>query len=196
MKKLIGVLVLGLMLSMAVHADQFDDALEVYSKGNYQQAYQLFLPIAQKGNADSQYWVGLMYESGQGVRQDYKQAIYWYRISARNGNKDAQSLLAHFYYYGRHILQDYKQAFYWNKRAAEQGKISAQISLAEMYEEGKGAPKDNLRAHMWFNLAAANGYSDASKSRDDLAEIMTTSQIEKAQELARECQARNYKICD
>ncbi|MFT7228661.1 MAG: TPR repeat protein [Methylophilaceae bacterium] len=67
MKKLIGVLVLGLMLSMAVHADQFDDALEVYSKGSYKQAYKSFLLLAKQGDVRAQESLGDMYRKGIGV---------------------------------------------------------------------------------------------------------------------------------
>lgn len=67
MKVIIAILGYVLMLSMAVHANQLDDAEEVYVKGNYQRAYQLFLPITKRGSSDAQHIIGLMYESGHGV---------------------------------------------------------------------------------------------------------------------------------
>jgi hypothetical protein len=48
---------------------------------------------------------------------------------------------------------------------------------------------------MWWNIAASSGYEDASETRGIVAEMMTPSQIEKAQDLARECVAKNYKGC-
>jgi len=44
---------------------------------------------------------------------------------------------------------------------------------------------------MWFNIAAANGDSDAVKNRDIIAKKMTLSQIEKAQDMAREWIAKH-----
>jgi hypothetical protein len=44
---------------------------------------------------------------------------------------------------------------------------------------------------MWMNLAAANGQVWSSERRDTIAAKMTPSQIEKAQVLAREFQAKN-----
>jgi len=38
---------------------------------------------------------------------------------------------------------------------------------------------------MWFNLSASNGNKDAVITRDVVEEKMTPSQIEKAQEMAR-----------
>ena len=53
----------------------------------------------------------------------------------------------------------------------------------------------SLDAHMWYNISAANGDKDAQKNRDIVAKRMTPSQIEKAQELARQCVRKKYKGC-
>lgn len=56
-----------------------------------------------------------------------------------------------------------------------------------MYEYGEGVPQDYVQAHMWYNLAAAaSGDAKYDKSRDSLAEKMTSPQIVEAQRLARE----------
>ena len=38
---------------------------------------------------------------------------------------------------------------------------------------------------MWWNLSGSNGYKDAVKNRNIVEKKMTPSQIEKAQEMAR-----------
>jgi uncharacterized protein len=48
---------------------------------------------------------------------------------------------------------------------------------------------------MWWNIAASSGFVNADKNRDIVASIMTASQLEKAQDLARECVKKNYKGC-
>ena len=83
----------------------------------------------------------------------------------------------------------------WYKPAAEQGDAIAQSNLGVMYEEGKGVPQDYVRAHMWFSIAVISGDKTASKSRDIVAKKMTPSQIEEAQNLARECIRKKYKGC-
>jgi TPR repeat protein len=55
-----------------------------------------------------------------------------------------------------------------------------------MYHRGDGVPQDYVQAHMWANLAAAQGNEDARGARDVIAFMMTPSQIEEAQRLARE----------
>ena len=78
---------------------------------------------------------------------------------------------------------------------AEQGDANAQYNLGAMYGNGQGVPQDYVRAHMWFNIAALSGNKNAVKYRDIVAKRMTPSQLEKAQDLARECVRKKYKGC-
>jgi hypothetical protein len=50
-------------------------------------------------------------------------------------------------------------------------------------------------AHMWGNIASSNGNENGGKLRDTVAKQMTPSQLEKAQDLARECVRKKYKGC-
>ena len=78
---------------------------------------------------------------------------------------------------------------------AEEGSAKAQYKLALMYEKGEGFLQDFVYAHMWANLSVTNGYTDAKSLRDELANKMTPSQMEKAQDLARKCLKKNYQGC-
>jgi SOS response regulatory protein OraA/RecX len=64
-----------------------------------------------------------------------------------------------------------------------------------MFFNGQGVLQDSVYAHMWINIASANGYKTGAKSRDIISKQMTPSQIEKAQELARQCIKKEYKDC-
>ena len=64
LKKMI-VALLSLGLAQAVLAD---DVLD----------FKKTLQAAEQGNAQAQYNLGVMYEQGQGVRQDDAQAVQWY----------------------------------------------------------------------------------------------------------------------
>ena len=87
---------------------------------------------------------------------------------------------------GQGVLQDYKQAVKWYRKAAEQNNASAQYNLALMYVKGVGVPKDYVMAHMYWNIAAVSGAKDAIKNRGLIKKEMTATQIEKAQDLARD----------
>ena len=86
---------------------------------------------------------------------------------------------------GQGVPQDYKEAVKWYRLSAEQGDAVAQFNLGFMYGKGLGVPQDYVSAHMWWNLSGSNGYKDAVTNRNIVEKKMTPSQIEKAQELAR-----------
>ena len=115
--------------------------------------------------------------------------------AGRARDVSAQFGLGHMYDGGQGVLQDYKEAVKWYRLAAEQGHANAQANFGVMYHYGYGVPRDYSRAHMWFNLASAAGEATATADRDIIAKKMTPQQIEKAQEMAKACQARNLKGC-
>jgi len=71
-------------------------------------------------------------------------------------------------------------------RAAEQGDAEAQYNLGLMYLEGLGVKQDNVEAYAWIRTAAAQGKSGTLEIRQALLRGMTTSQENRAIELARE----------
>ena len=109
---------------------------------------------------------------------------------AERGNARAQANLGFMYDRGEGVTQDYKQAVKWYRKSAQRGNADAQYNLALMYELGTGVTQDSVLAHMWFNLAAASGDKDATKTRDIVAEKLSSSEIEKAQRWAREWTAK------
>jgi uncharacterized protein len=96
---------------------------------------------------------------------------------------------------GNGVIQDYAEAVKWYRLAAEQGYAGAQNNLGVMYEFGDGVLQDNTMAHMWYNIASANGDDKSGEWRDELAGQMTSTAIEKAQAMARECMSSGYTKC-
>lgn len=118
------------------------------------------------------------------------------RSAAAQNIAGAQFNLGQMYNEGLGVKQDYAEAVSWYRLAAKQGLDVAQFVLGGMYREGKGVAQDHLRAYMWWSLVAEKGHTEAVKSRDALALEMTAQQIAQAQQLVRECQARNFVDCD
>ncbi len=94
-----------------------------------------------------------------------------------------------------HHTLDYEAAVKWYKRVAAQGNTSAQFNLGEMYFKGEGVTQDYTRAYMWWEIAASQGDEKAVKKSEKNQKILTPSQLEKVQLLARECVASNYNNC-
>ena len=166
-----------------------------YESGDYATALREFRLLANQGNAAGQFSLGVIYSNGEGVPQDYKAAKEWYILAAKQEHAPAQYNLGQIYYYGEGVPQDYKAAAKWWKLAAEQGHAPAQYNLGQIYYSGEGTIQDNVYAHMWWNIAASSGQKNAANNRDVVAGLMTPADISKAQDLARECVAKNYKGC-
>ncbi len=126
---------------------------------------------------------------------DFATALREWKPLAEKGDATAQFNLGLMYRKGEGVPQDYKTAVKWYTLAAEQGHADAQYNLGWMYHNGEGVPQDYVYAHMWGNIAASNGDEDGGELRDAVAKEMTATQIEKAQELARECVRNVYKGC-
>ena len=83
----------------------------------------------------------------------------------------------------------------WYTLSPEQGNEYAQYNLGRLYYLGQGVTANMVYAHMWTNLASSNGFDMSKNLRGLITELMTPSQIERAQELARKCIKKNYKEC-
>ena len=75
----------------------FDKGVAATQSGDFATALGEFRPLAEQGDADAQYNLGVMYEKGKGVPQNYKTAVKWYRLSAEQGYASAQGNLGRMY---------------------------------------------------------------------------------------------------
>ena len=53
--------------------------------------FQLLSQLAKKGNAEAQYLLGTMYETGAGINIDLQVALRWYQLSAAQGYEKAKN---------------------------------------------------------------------------------------------------------
>jgi TPR repeat protein len=110
---------------------------------------------------------------------------------ALKGDAEAQFDLGKNYETGRIGLpRDMAQARHWYLEAAGQGDPFAEASLAILYHFGKGVPQDYFEAYVWYQraiLKLTGGDRDSVVEMSDrAARMLTKSQIEKGQRLARE----------
>lgn len=87
------------------------------------------LQKAEQGNAVAQVQLGMLYETGDGVRQDYKEAAKWYGAAANQGNPYGLNNMATMYRRGWGVKQDFDKAIKWYKQAASQGDAQAKETL-------------------------------------------------------------------
>ena len=55
-----------------------------------------------------------------------------------------------------------------------------------VYSSGREVEIDLIEAHKWFNIAAARGHAEGAQMRREIAELMSDSDIGRAQRAARD----------
>jgi len=90
---------------------------------DYDKAFKLLKPIADKGDAQAQCIIGNMYQLGLGLERDISKAIEWYKKSAKKGYGVASNNLGEILRVGEKdvIPVDSKEGDKWIRKAREQG---------------------------------------------------------------------------
>ena len=179
------ILVASAMLLPATSWSQdFAKGQDAYFSGDYQTAMTEWQPLAEAGQMDGQYGMGLLYANGFGVDMNDDQALKWYGLAAEQGHAEAQANLAVMHANGWGVPQSNEMALKWYTLAADQGVILAQVSLAKMYRDGFGTDKDLAQARKWFAIAVNLGDANAGYKLEDLAGHMSAEEIAAGDALA------------
>ncbi len=158
--------VLALLVALPATAQDYQKGLAAAQSGDYVTALKEWRPLAERGDAQAQRDLGLMYNNGQGVPKDYAEAVEWYRRAAEQGLVSAQNNLGFMYERGRGVPKDYAKAVKWLRKAANQGHAVAQYNLGLMFRRGQGVPQDNTKAVKWYRRAAEQGQANAQHNLD------------------------------
>ena len=135
-----------LLFSLAAKADDID-------------SFNAMVALAEKGDAEAQYHVGMMYNNGIGTQQDRKQALGWFQKSAASNDPlGAYKLGCYYDGQGAGIVElDPDQALKYKLVAAEAGYALAQHDVGNLYDR-RGNPEEALK---WWKKAGDQGYPGA-----------------------------------
>src|SRR5205823_5405264 len=122
-------------------------------RGDFAEALRWY--AAEKGSAEAQFEIGVLYDTGQGVAQDAAEAMRWYRMAADQGLDRAQVQVGAPYECGGGVRQNCAEAMRWHRKAAAQGLASAQNNIGALYGTGLGVAQDNAEAMRWYRMGAA-----------------------------------------
>jgi TPR repeat protein len=132
MKKLLFILS---ALSVIAFGGHYEDGLNAYKAGNYDQALVCWQKAADKGHVEAIYNLGYMYASGRGVKQDYKKAAEFCQKAADMGYMKAQYDLGVMYENEIGVKQDYAKAEKFYKKAADLGLVKAEHNLEALQKK-------------------------------------------------------------
>lgn len=127
--------------------------------------------MAEAGDAESQYNLGMAYHAGnRGVPEDLNLAFKWYSSAAQKGHISATAALGHMYQQGLGVGKNVPEALKWYLKAAEQGDSHAAYELGMMYNFGHGVLIDYVEAYAWFLAAGREDFGRAKELRVKMAD--------------------------
>ena len=132
-----------LMFSMPANANDAD-------------SFHALVALADKGNAEAQYHVGMMHNNGIGTQQDPKQAFEWFQKSTASGDPLGAYKLG-CYYDGQGVgivTSDSNEALKYKLISAKAGYALAQHDVAILYDR-QGNPEEALK---WWKMAGDQGH--------------------------------------
>lgn len=106
-------ILLTLAFAIPAHAQSLRQGVSAFHRQDYVTASRIFIPLAERGNAAAQTYLGFLFETGRGVPQNYTEAAMWYRRAAEQGDSRAQYSLGLLYDRGQGVPQDIVEASKW-----------------------------------------------------------------------------------
>ena len=89
LKQVIAAIILVLRFATPVAAGPLEDADAAIKRRDYATAVRLIRPLAEQGDTNAQYKLGVFYDNGLGVPQDKIRAYMWLNLSAAQGREGA-----------------------------------------------------------------------------------------------------------
>ncbi len=89
------------------------DGVAAFRHQDYVRALRIFVPLAERGDAIAQTYLGYMYAYGYGVPQNYIKAADLLHAASERGYGPAQYMLGLMYDKGQGVPQDYVLAYKW-----------------------------------------------------------------------------------
>ena len=156
---------------------------------------------ANQGDENKQLKLAQALQIGKGcIKQDQLAAIHWYKKAANQGNLDAQLALAAHYVMpssaDKAVESNHAEAFKWSSMAAQQGSKIGQADLAFLYVMNQGIQYDPIKSLMWATIAGTEFNQRLGNLEKALTtEVLDTSQITEARNLAKQCVKKQFKDC-
>ena len=120
--------------------------------------------LADHGDADAQWQMGVRYHDGEGVPQDDSQAMLWFQLAAEQGHVDAQSHLGAYYWAGRGVPKDLSKAYMWSEIALAGGDENSKSRLEGLSSQMTHAQVTaaNQQAEAWVRTHSPRAKSEAN----------------------------------
>lgn len=123
---------------VAASCTAFAGAVEgrkAFMNSDFKKAFIEYSKSAEKGDAESQYWVGHLHQIAMGgMQQDLKKAVMWTKKSADQGYSLAQYTMGEYFEHGFGVPQNIKKAESYYRKAAAQKNMAAQERVKQGFK--------------------------------------------------------------
>ena len=147
------------------------------------------MKLASKGNAEAEFKVGEMYETGFGVEKDKKAAREWINKAAAQGHETANFKLLYWEIESNGVNDESKSKLVELKSKANGGNPQAMYYLGKMHAYGVGVKTNHDVALDWLNKAVFVGVIEAEREsllvRDLKQKTLAKSREAEAREQAK-----------
>ena len=168
-----------MLLIMPLHVVQADDQL-----------FTDTLQLAEQGDGEAQFSLGLMYDTGDRVERNPEQAVHWFKKAAEAGIAGACLYLGMKYAFGAGVNQDRAEAKYWYEQAAVGGWPQAAFLLGSLYLDSPAT--DQVRGCAWLGIAAEQGYPGAEQARQQECSGLNDKIAQKTKKLGKQLKEQIY----
>ena len=126
------------------------------ANANEADSFNAMVALANKGDAEAQYHVGMMHNNGIGTQKDPRQAFEWFQKSAASNNPlGAYKLGCYYDGQGAGVVgSDSNEALKYKLVSAKAGYALAQHDVAILYDR-QGNSEEALK---WWKKAGDQGY--------------------------------------
>ena len=169
--RLIGIAGLLLGATLVAHAENFDAGVFEFQK-----------KMADIGNAQAQFKLGHMYETGRGVDFDMNAATQWYEKASASGFKPAKNRLVYLQVKRGGFKPEHKAWLNEVKSDADAGDGEASMMLGEMYEQGVGVPKNLGQAQAEYKRAAVKDIAGSESAHYAVTDLINRQKNQTQQE--------------
>ena len=158
----------------------FAKGVKAYRAGDFKIAHDIWLPLAEAGDAKAQNALGHLYRKGLGVDADLDISRQWYGKSAAKGDRGALFSLGDIARTTATTKAEMDKAIILIRKSANLNYGGAQFALAEIMHRGKDIKADDGEAYFWVSLALMNKYKNAQALKDILDKSLSAD-VRKAQ---------------
>ena len=183
MRRFSGIFAIASLFLFSTATADVQKGWDAYNSLDYATAKSEWESLADAGDAEAAYGMGLLYGNGFGVDMNDDLAIKYYTIAADQGLGDAAFNLAVMHQNGWGVPMDEVKANEWYAVAADKGNTEAQMALGRYYAMDFLDSYDPVVAFKWFRIAEKLGDIDAGSKRDFIESRMTAEQLAEARKV-------------